>query len=475
MRGANSCADHHLEMEIIEFCVLSVVNLSLIGFIIRKWSLISAEGLCMAYLGMAVLTDNAQLLFHYVVSPAAMPLGYREFAFRIYPTEVHIVGLVVLIVGLSLANGNPRPVAQDLSQAELHKLRRIGVAVAVVGGILGIIALFLVGAPSAPSFYGALNTFRDEAVPFGGFWYRGADIAVFGLALTLPSLGRKKSFIPAVLLVMLGVSFFMRTNKGGFEEPILWAGIVLCVYNRDLFKSLWNIRLVALVVVITFLGVGAKTWLLPRMLHQESSSAATVVDFFQLVRATTATRWGDDSLYRGYCQFVNALPDNQSLFRGSKVGVYALTSWVPRLIDPNKPDHPFRGLGYMIYSDYHAYPAETPAPTLVGSALADAGFASLVEYLLAAAIFLSLLRRWATRTHRSLYCHVGYMLFVVFGGLSADEGILGTVYTLFLAYAVIAAGYLMITSTEFFSIRAHGGLSSPRLTVGSNDNWLVHS
>lgn len=236
----------HLTVEIIEFCALSLVNLGLIALIIRKWSLVSAEGFCMAYLGMAVLTDNVDLLFRYMLSPAALPLGYREFAFRLYPTEVHILGLVVLIVGLLLANGNPRPIAQDLSRADLHKLWHIGIAITVVGVILGVIALFLVGATSAPNFYGALNRFRDEAIPFGGFWYRGADIAVFGLALTLPSLSGRRSLIAVVLTAMMCISFFLRTNKGGLEEPILWAGIALYVYNRALFKSLWNTRLMVL-------------------------------------------------------------------------------------------------------------------------------------------------------------------------------------------------------------------------------------
>lgn len=424
----------------------------------------------MAYLGMAVLTDNLELVFHYVVSPAALPLGYREFAFRLYPTEVHIVGLSIFITGLFVANGIPQPVTRELGLAELRGLRHIGIAVTVVGIILGGVALYLVGAISTPNFYDALNTFRNEAVPFGGFWYRGADIAVFGLALTLPSLGRKKSHIAVVLMAMMCISFFLRTNKGGLEESILWSAVVLYVYSRGLFKSLWNVRFLALAATIAFLGAGAKTWFLPRAMQRDSKGATTVANLLQLARATTATRWGDDSLYRGYCQFVNALPDNQNLFEGSKVGVYALTSWIPRLIDPNKPDHPFRGLGYMIYSDFHSYPAETPAPTLVGSAMADAGFASLAEYLFAAALFLSVLRRWATRMQGSLYWHVGYVLFAVFGGLSADEGILGLLYTLFLSYGVIAAAFLIVKTAEVFTLHPHARLTSWRPSLGPSEN-----
>ncbi|MGH9730781.1 MAG: hypothetical protein ACRD4A_03710, partial [Candidatus Acidiferrales bacterium] len=231
----------------------------------------------------------------------------------------------------------------------------------------------------------------------------------------------------------------------GLEEPILWAGMVLLVYNRAFFKSLLNFRMVAAALAIAFLGMGAKTWFLPKTLDRPGGRA-TISNLVQMATATAATRWGDNSLYRGYCQFADTLPDNRYLFEGSKVGMYALTSWVPRFVFPNKPDHPFRGLGFMMYSDFHSFPMETPAPTLVGSMMADNGIVSLVEYLFAAGLFLGWFRRGATSGRASLYGHVGYVFFVLFGGFSADEGILGLVYTLLLGYGVVAAAYLLISA-----------------------------
>jgi len=180
------------------------------------------------------------------------------------------------------------------------------------------------------------------------------------------------------------------------------------------------------------------------MMHLPAESA-TISNLIQMAAATAETRWGDDSLYRGYCQFVNTLPDNRYLFEGSKVGVYALTSWVPRFIYRDKPDHPFRGLGFMIYSDFHSFPMETPAPTLVGSMMADNGMVSLIEYLFAAALFLGWFRRAVASEGAPLYWHVGYIFFVLFGGFSADEGVLGLVYTLLLGYGVVAAAYLLVS------------------------------
>src|SRR6185437_7273167 len=458
-------------MEWFEFLTLSLLNLGLMAFIIRRWGIASAEGFCMAYLGMAVLTDNIELIFHYVFSPSTLPLGYRELDFRIHPTAVHLVGLLVLIAALCAANFKPRPVTRVLDSPGLLRLRGIGIAITIVGLVLAGIALYLVGALGATNFYSSLNAFRSEALPFGGFWYRGADIAVFGMALTLPSLGRNRGRFFAVLAAMMFVSFFLRTNKGGLEEPILWAGMVLLVYNRPFLKSLLNFRMVAAALAIAFLGMGAKTWFLPKVLHR-AGEPATISNLVQMSTATAATRWGDDSLYRGYCQFVNTLHDNRYLFEGSKVGVYALTSWVPRFVYRDKPDHPFRGLGFMMYSDFHSFPMETPAPTLVGSMMADNGIISLVEYLFVAGLFLGWFRRATTSGSSSIYWHVGYVFFVLFGGFSADEGILGLIYTLLLGYGVVAAAYLLISIRNMARSSSPAGLIAANAPFGAQDNSL---
>lgn len=435
-------------MTFLEFITLSALNLAIIAFILRKRGLASAEGLCMAYLGMAVVTDNLELLVHYFISPESLPLGHRELAFRIYPTTVEIVGLLVLFGGLWLADGNATSVSRHWDDFDVVQLRNIGIAVAVIGLTLTFIALFLVGALSSSHFYASLNSYRNEALPFGGFWYRGADIAVFGMALTLPSFHKKAPRLLSVLGLMMFVSFFLRTNKGGLEEPILWSGIVLFVYNRRLFRSLINAKTVSVALAVAFLGIGAKSWFMPNEIGQSHGRESVFEQVVRIAAAGASQRWGDDGLYRGYCQFVNSLPENRWLFTGAKVGIYSLTSWIPRAFYPNKPDHPFRGLGFAIYSDFHTYPNETPAPMLVGSAMADSGFKSLICYLFVAGLFLGWIRRVALARSKSLYWHGGYLLFALFGGLSAEEGTLGTIYTLLLACGVIVAARLLISAKD---------------------------
>lgn len=438
-------------MNILEFILLSAVNLALIFVMIRRRGIASAEGLCLAYLGVAAASDNGALLFHFVFSPDALPLGYREFPFRLYPTALEILGLLILFAALEIVDGNPRPISRELTSHEFVQLKRLGFAIAFVGGTLTLIALWLVGAFSGASFYSALNLFRNQALPFGGFWYRGADIAVFGLALTLPAMQGKMRRFVFIFLLMMFVAFFLRTNKGGLEQPVIWGALVLYTYNRTLFRELCRLRTAALALFLAFFGIGAKFWILP----YADARASSRPSFTQVVAeadATAAMRWSDDGLFRGYCQFVNSLPGNRALFRNDKVGVYSLVSWIPRFLYPRKPDHPFRGLGYMIYSDFHTFDQETPAPMIMGSAMADRGVVSLVAYLALAGAFLGIMRRFAAFTH-SLSAHCGYIMFALFGGLSAEEGTLGILYTFFLVFGAVAAAKLLLFTVDLLTPR----------------------
>jgi hypothetical protein len=434
-------------MEVLQFVVLSAVNLGLILFIIRKWSLFSAEGLCFGYLGMMVLTDNVELVFHYLVSPEILPLGYGEFGFRIYPTFVHIVGLIVLIASLLLFNARPKPVVRQLNATETLRLRNIGIAIAACGFVLTGVGIYLVGALSPQDFYAKLSTFRTDVLPFGGFWYRGADIAVFGLALTLPSLQRKIGRLVLALVLMMFVSFFLRTNKGGLEEPIVWGAYVIYIYDRAFFQSLLKFRIIALACAISLAGMGLKGWLLPWALHRAAPPPQTVENLLQMAAATVATRWGDDGVYRGYCQFVNSLPAYLYVFEGHRVGHYTLVGWLPRLVYPNKPEHPFQGIGFMINSDFRAYANAKEAVTFIGSVFADDEYTSMVIYLPAVAWFISMLRRVSVASREALHWHVAYVLFTMFGGVSSEGGIIGIFDTLVLAFGSVTAAYFAIWLT----------------------------
>jgi hypothetical protein len=427
-------------MDIFEFVLLSFGNLAAIGWVIKRQGMASVEGYCAAFLGLAVLTDNLKLLFDYFFQPGTLLLGAGEFNFRSYPTIVHIIALVVLMAGLFLGNPKPEPIGRKFSEAELGFVAQTGSALLVLGLILTGITIFLTHAYSAGNFFTALDAFRGgDPGATGGFTYRGADIAVFGMALILPSLRKTGWLFLLILLAMMFVSFFLRANKGGIEIPILWAALVLHTYNPGRFWSLFKPRIVLICLLLAVAGVGVKV----NLLEDKTWSLETLTEsIFDAIEG----RWSDQGLYRGYCQFINLLPQYHYLFKGYPEGTYALTeAWVPRALHQDKSAQPTKGFGFMIHPDAHIYREETPSLELVGSVYADNGFYSLTVYLLIVGFLLGTFRRYASDSQSALHWHISYLCFALFGGLSAEAGITTIIYTFLLTVGATTFAHLAVT------------------------------
>jgi hypothetical protein len=252
---------------------------------------------------------------------------------------------------------------------------------------------------------------------------------VFGMALILPSLRKMGARFLMLLVAMMLVSFFLRANKGGFETPILWTALVLHTYNPRRFWSLAKPRIVLVCLVIALVGIGVKVELLA-----VEAKPLTLETMTMSIVGPIEDRWGDQGLYRGYCQFINFLPKYHYLFEGYREGVYALTeAWVPRAIHPSKRTQPTEGLGYMIHADAHTYRDETPSIELVGSVYADNGFYSLTAY------------QW----------HISYLSFALFGGLSAEAGITGMIYSFILTFAATGVAHLAVLG--LYKRKLHAG------------------
>jgi hypothetical protein len=446
-------------MDIFEFVVLSFCNLGLICWIVKRQGIASVEGYCAVFLGMAVFTDNVQLLFDYFFQPGTLVLGPDEFSFRTYPTIVHIVALTVLMAGLLFGNPKPEPIKRNLSGAELDFVAHTGVMLLVLGLIFAGATVYLTRAFSAANFFRGLDTFRGgDPGSTGGFFYRGADIAVFGMALILPSLRKKGPFL-FVLLGMMSVSFFLRANKGGLELPLLWAALVMYTYNPIRFRSLVKPKIILACLVIALLGIGIKVELMAK--EDQPWTLETLTDS---IVGPMQGRWGDQGLYRGYCQFIESLPRYHYLFDGYREGMYALTeAWVPRALNPNKRTQPSEGLGFMIHADAHAYREETPSIELVGSVYADNGFYSLTAYLLIVGALLGTLRRYTAGRRTALQWHISYLCFALFQGLSAEAGIAGVIYTFLLTFGITSIVHLAVV--VIFKRRLEAGTLPNRFLV----------
>jgi len=415
----------------------------------------------LAYYGLAVVSDNAELLIHYAFAPELLPLGYGEFSLRLMPTVVHIMALLVLMAGLFVANPRRAKVPRDLDEGAYARLEAIGFAVFAIGVVMFGVGLAVGG---AGEFYAILQDYRNRPMPYGGFWYRGSDIAVFGMAMVFAARARPHKLPKGPLIVMLLIAFFISSNKGGFEKALLWAALVIYVYNRAAFRSLISVRRVLAAGLLMYAGLGLKIILLGGTL--DTTSEVRVGSRFASNLLMTSNdvfkaRFSDNGDYRCFCQFVSLVGEYRERFDDFRVGRYAITSWIPRMIYRNRPDHPFRLIGALTYADFgdHAE-TEAEAPGWVGASMADAGYFSLIVYTLLAGWILGAFRQIAS-VKGHIRVHHAYMLFILLGGLSFEAGVVSLGDTIVLALSVIGLASVALLLLSVVSHSRKEALDGP--------------
>jgi hypothetical protein len=421
-------------MDLGIFVTVSTIHLSLIALNLRIWGIASCEGLLMAYYGAAALSDNVALLAHYFIDPDELIAGYGEFGMRIFPTLISIAATVILMTGLYAANPHRAKVRRRLNDQELDLLSEIGLAIFLVGIALFIIGVGLVG---FTHFYRTLDDFRVHAMPYGGFWYRGSDLAVFGLALVFASSCRSHHISAFSIVVMISIVFFLTSNKGGLEKAILWSAFALYIYQADQFARLFTFKRVLIATLVIYVGVGLKIVMEESLLHGTNARMFSAQRVLRSSSAGVATRFSDQGDYRSFCQFIDELDEYHLRFEGYKAGVYTVTGWLPRVLYPDRPEHPFELIGEMTdpYFANHSV-TEKAAPGWVGEAMADGGYFTLTVYTLLAGVFLGLFRSLATRSG-SLPVHLCYVLYALLGGVSYEAGSLSAFDALVLAVSTI--------------------------------------
>jgi hypothetical protein len=433
-------------VDLIIFLALSAANVGLIVLNLWIWGVASCEGVLMLYYGAAVVSDNVELVYHYVFRPEVLPLGVEEFAIRIYPTEIYIAAMLILMVGLLVGNPRRVPIHIQLEDKGLASLRSIGWALACLGLAVFAVGVVISGGRSL-SLSSELQGFRSEVMPYGGFWYRGVDIAIVGLAFAFAATcsERKIPYLP--LLAMMAAGFFLTSNKGGVEKAFLWGAFALYVFNRRAFRAVLKPGRIALAITVIYLGLGLKLiWL--------SKSSGVPVSLAKITGSSGAAlsaRFSDTGTYRNFSQFLDLLPSYQDRWVGFQVGEYTLTEWVPRIFYANKPPNPFQAIGVMTQKEFSdSTPTEVESPGWAGVAMTDDSYYSLVIYLLVTGVFLGLLRQAAASSETHVEQRTVYLLFIFLGGFSSEAGMLSIPDNLILSICITAAAKTLIVTHEYF-------------------------
>lgn len=421
------------------FLLVSAINVSVLLLLVRKRGWSSCEGICALYLLASIVTDNVEVLFGVLFRPDALPLGAQEINLRIYPTIVHILGIGSLLAGLLLVDSHPRPLTRTLDAYEKRRLMRLGIALILIGGTMHGFAIQhgLATGLSQPN----VDEYVKETafVKGGAFLYKGGQIALLGLVLLFVTLrGLSKQVAAIAILVMPTLAYF---NKGGLQVSLVFGAVGCSVYQTRPFRQLlrstvtWAI-LVPVALIAVMIDIGAKNH------YRKRTDIASMAEIFESAARSLHTRYSDDGLYRGYSQLVTYVGSGWADNFHGRMLVYALTSWLPISIH-EKPDHPTRDTGRMLYSDHHSYKADASAFTLVGAAYVDFGLTSVVSYLFVFGALLGLIRKVANRQDANIYINVGYVFLSMAGVCSAEAGFLDFFYMIVLTSGVLASGWLL--------------------------------
>lgn len=426
------------------FLPFFLVNLGLLIFILRWRGLYSFEGLGAAYLIMTITTDWLGKVFQGL---QAADIIYMDTSFypAIVPTIVHIIGISSLLLGLYISDPKPEKVNRAVDEATQKMLVKLGIAFAVLGILMKIVALYSAGITSITAYFLSMSIYVTAERNIGGFLDLGTGIASFGL--TLVAIFQKTIFRQLVLfLVSLGFLFLLSYSRGGVIGGVISFCFMLWALNRSSFKkwSNWKIVLpiIFFLIPVVLITSGIKSKLRTGHLETETDSS----DYFKIGLDRFYSRFGgEEGLYDGYINFVNNINAQPGRFlQGGYLG-YALTSWTPKFLYADKPIHPSRAIGDLVYHDRVPSMQDVSALMMVGTSYFDFGIYSTVGYLFIVGLLNGAIRRFVlNRKQLSAVLFLWYLYYANFGGDFIHAGIAPVVENIVLTSSLVFIAYVMV-------------------------------
>lgn len=399
-------------MTAILFFPFFVLNILIIIWIVRWRGLCSFEGLGMALLLLVVLSDGIGLMISYFTEPSAT---FDLISSRIYPTIIHIIGLIAFSVGLFIVTPKPISISQTLNLTQKNTLIKAAWFIIALGLFMKCLSLYGSGINwqnFINSYFFNLGSYVISQRKFGGFLDSGLDIALFGLGLIAVHQKTIKKQI-LTLGIMATITYIFSFSRAGIVGVLITFFVLLFIFNRKKFKFWLHPVAIALLIFIVILTAGIKSQLrVTNVIESESTLAGKLnwgVHRF-------LDRFSTYGLYDGYANFINRLTLDESRLKKGEVIKYTATSWVPYLIYKNKPPHPFRAIGDLVYRNKNVSIEDVSAVTLVGTAFFDYGLYSVLLYLLLYGILLGLLRKITIKQEVNILLLIWYLHFMLIDG-----------------------------------------------------------
>lgn len=396
--------------EALTYLPLFLLNIALIVLMIRWRGFVSFEGLGLALLAVLLVSDYFPLLNNL---NSAEELTRVVLDSRIYPSIIHFIGLLSLAAGLAVIDLKPIPLTKVFSSKERKSIVNIGYFFVIIGLVMKLLSLYGEGVTSIATFNQNLIEYVTAQRKWGGFLDEG--LAIFSLGMFFIA-AQQKIIRRQVFLFGLvsGVTFAISASRGGIIGIVLLFYAVLWIFNTESLKRWLNPLVITGFVLLVLLTAGYKS---------QARSRPDMIDlsYSELYLwgvERFADRFSDVGLYDGYSNYVNRVSENSDSAKNGEILAYSLTSWIPHLIYKDKPVHPFRAVGDLVYRDYRVSDADVSAVTLVGTAYADYGVISTILYLFVYGLVLGGLRKITTGPKAGMITFAWYLHFVFIDGYS---------------------------------------------------------
>ena len=363
----------------LAYTLIALWNLGLMIAIARWRGISSYEGLGMALLAVVVGSDYAGLAIALALTHGSAEVQ-AMVALRLRPGLIHLLGLLSFALGLFVASPNPLKIRRVLTEDDARQLRYAGSFLLVLGVGMKIVALGSEGITGIGDYFANIYSYNVAQRQLGTFWDWGPELAMFGAALLAAGNEPRRLRQAAIGGLMAAIAFFLTSSRAGIVGAALMFFIAMVAFNPTTWRYWVRPRLVATFLVLLVVTSGIKTQL--RFFPGTSSGVRT--DWPELAAealSTFGTRFGSTGVYAGYANMVDRQSEDPSLLMHGRVLAYTLTAWVPHVVYPDKPVHPFRDIGYLIRENFSSRFDTVYAPTLVGYAWADFGLISVVTYL----------------------------------------------------------------------------------------------
>jgi hypothetical protein len=437
-------------IELLIYLPFLLSNLLIMCWIIRKRGFFSFEGYGTALLIVVVVSDFIGLVTNYLFRNAEVG---NLIQLRIYPTAVHIIGLVALAAGLFMADPRPIKVTGEFSIDDRKFLIGIARFFVVLGLGMKLLSLYGEGITSVQSYFLKMPEYVIAQRRFGGFWDEGLSVMLLGLTLIAANqMTYKRQGLLLIIAMML--NFFLSPSRAGIAGTVSGFFVILWAINRKMLRFWLKPVFISSLALLVILSAGIKSQVRFRPTQVDTSFSGMFywgVDRF-------LDRFSSEGLYDGYANFVSRVSKDKSRFYKGDVIKYAVTAWVPYVVYKNKPQHPFRAIGDLVYKDFRVSAEDVSAVMLVGTAFADYGILSVICYLFLYGVVIGSLRRLTMGHKSNMLLFAWYIHFMVVDGASnfVHGGIVNLINTIALATGVITLTFIYLLTLHIMRAAAGG-------------------